>query len=90
MAFDYQPVLTGERVELRPLRTDDFDALFAVASDPLIWEQHPASDRYGEEPFRAFFSHAIDSGAALRVRRSAREPSRWTTDTHEDGAGCSP
>ncbi len=35
-----QPVLEGEHVRLRPLRPDDWEALFAVASDPLIWEQH--------------------------------------------------
>ena len=37
--------LVSERVELRPLSAGDFDALFAVASDPLIWEQHPEPDR---------------------------------------------
>jgi RimJ/RimL family protein N-acetyltransferase len=68
MPFDLQPVLTGELVELHPLREADFDALFAVASDPLIWEQHPASDRYQEPVFRAFFDQAIESGGALIVR----------------------
>ena len=42
--FDRQPILTGELLELRPLRQADWAALFAVASDPLIWEQHPDSD----------------------------------------------
>jgi RimJ/RimL family protein N-acetyltransferase len=65
MPFDLQPVLKGELVELRPLRPDDFDALFAVGSDPLIWEQHPASDRYREDVFRAFFREALESGGAL-------------------------
>ena len=58
MAFDLQPILKGERLELSPLRADDFDELFAVASDPLIWEQHPNSDRYREEVFREFFRSA--------------------------------
>jgi RimJ/RimL family protein N-acetyltransferase len=62
---DLQPVLRGKLIELRPLRSDDFDALFAVAVDPLIWEQHPASDRYQPEVFRAFFDEAIASGGAL-------------------------
>ena len=53
--FDRQPVLTGNTVELRPLRPDDFHDLYKVASDPLIWEQHPARDRYQEEVFQAFF-----------------------------------
>ena len=72
MPFDLQPTLTGRLVELRPLRPDDFDALFAVASDPLIWEQHPASDRYREDVFRAFFREALDSGGAL-VALDARD-----------------
>src|SRR5438093_1127062 len=39
--FDRQPVLTGRLIELRPLRSEDFEAVFKAASDPLIWEQHP-------------------------------------------------
>jgi RimJ/RimL family protein N-acetyltransferase len=65
MPFDPQPVLKGQLVELRPLRPDDFDVLFAVASDPLIWEQHPAGDRYREDVFREFFREALASGGAL-------------------------
>jgi RimJ/RimL family protein N-acetyltransferase len=64
-AFDLQPHLVGEILELRPLRADDFEALYAVASDPLLWEQHPCSDRYQEDVFRAFFREALESGGAL-------------------------
>jgi RimJ/RimL family protein N-acetyltransferase len=67
MPFDLQPVLRGQLLELRPLRVDDLGSLFAVASDPLIWEQHPASNRYQEEIFRAFFRDAMESGGALIV-----------------------
>ena len=65
MAFDPQPILRGEILELRPLRADDFQALYGVASDPLIWEQHPNSGRYREDVFREFFREAIESGGAL-------------------------
>jgi len=65
MPFDLQPTLKGELVELRPLRSEDFPALFAVASDPLIWEQHPEHDRYKEERFRVYFQSGIDCGGAL-------------------------
>lgn len=65
MSFDRQPVLRGELLELRPLRADDFDALFQVASDPLLWEQHPERNRYEEATFRAFFAEALASGGAL-------------------------
>lgn len=60
-----QPVLRGELVDLRPLRADDFDALFRVAADPLLWEQHPDRNRYQEKTFRAFFDEARTSGGAL-------------------------
>ena len=65
MPFDPQPILVGDLLELRPLRPDDFDALFRVASDPLIWEQHPERERYQEATFRVFFEDAIHSGGAL-------------------------
>lgn len=64
-SFDLQPTLRGKLLELRPLRTDDFPALFRVAADPLIWEQHPERDRYQESVFRAFFDEGMASGGAL-------------------------
>ena len=64
-SFDRQPLLKGRLLELRPLRPGDYQQLYAVASDPLIWEQHPANDRYKEDVFRAFFGEALESGGAL-------------------------
>lgn len=72
--FELQPHLVGELLEVRPLRPEDWDSLFRVASDPLIWEQHPANDRYKEEVFRGFFREALESGGALVVLdRKTRE-----------------
>jgi RimJ/RimL family protein N-acetyltransferase len=65
MSFDLQPILRGELLGLRPLQPADFHDLYAVASDPLIWEQHPIKDRYKEEVFEAFFREALESGGAL-------------------------
>ncbi|WP_019869809.1 GNAT family N-acetyltransferase [Salinispora oceanensis] len=67
MPFELQPVLTSELITVRPLRPADFDELFAVAADPLLWEQHPQSDRCREEVFRAFFRDALASGGAFAV-----------------------
>lgn len=67
MAFELQPTLRGDLLELRPLRPDDFDDLFPVAADPLIWEQHPESDRYTEEKFRRYFEGALRSGGAFAI-----------------------
>ena len=65
MSFDYQPVLKGDLVQLRPLRAEDYDDLYAVAADPLIWEQHPVRDRHEEAAFRTFFDEALASGGGL-------------------------
>jgi len=67
MPFELQPVLKGELMELRPLRSEDWDDLFAVASDPLIWQQHPENDRYTEDVFKIFFKDALDSAGAFVV-----------------------
>jgi N-acetyltransferase len=67
MAFDLQPHLRGELIELRPLAPDGWDELFAVASDSLIWEQHPERDRYKEDVFRVFFKEALESGGAFVI-----------------------
>ena len=63
--FDLQPDLRGEHLELRPLRADDYQNLYTVAADPLIWEQHPERDRYIEDVFKVFFCAALESGGAL-------------------------
>ena len=55
MTIDLQPTLKGRLLQLRPLRASDFRDLYAVACDPLIWEQHPVKDRCGENGFRKFF-----------------------------------
>ncbi|MGA2592908.1 MAG: GNAT family N-acetyltransferase [Bryobacteraceae bacterium] len=65
MSFDLQPTLKGEFLELRPLRPEHFHDLYAVASDPLIWEQHPIKDRYKNEVFQQFFRESLQSGGAL-------------------------
>jgi RimJ/RimL family protein N-acetyltransferase len=65
--LDLQPQLEGELLQLRPVRPDDWDALFGVASDPLIWAGHPDRDRYTEPVFREFFRGAIESGGGLVV-----------------------
>jgi RimJ/RimL family protein N-acetyltransferase len=67
MSFELQPILKGELIELRPLTAEDWEDLFAVGSDPLIWEQHPENDRYREEVFKIFFKDALESGGAFVV-----------------------
>ncbi|KWV94055.1 GNAT family N-acetyltransferase [Erythrobacter sp. AP23] len=65
--MDRQPTLETERLILRPLTEDDREALYEVASDPAVWEQHPIHDRWRREVFDAFFDDALASGGALAV-----------------------
>ena len=64
---DLQPTLVGDKLMLRPLTESDWEAMYAVASDPLLWEVHPASDRYNEPVFREYFAGAMASRGALAV-----------------------
>lgn len=70
--IDVQTSLSGHTIRLRPIRVEDFAALHAAASDPLIWEQHPDPLRYEREAFRAkFFDPALASGSAYVAVDSA-------------------
>jgi N-acetyltransferase len=71
--FELQPLLTDDLLQIRPTQRDDFDALFAVASDHLIWAMHPAYDRYQKPVFRDFFNHGMASGGMLIVHDQAND-----------------
>jgi RimJ/RimL family protein N-acetyltransferase len=61
----WQPRLQGERLHLRPVTAEDREPLYAVACDPEVWALHPASDRWQEDVFRAYFEDGLGSGGAL-------------------------
>ncbi|HSD14329.1 MAG TPA: GNAT family N-acetyltransferase [Flavobacterium sp.] len=65
--MNLQPFLENDFVRLVPLKRSDFEALYHVASDPLIWEQHPNKDRYKREVFQNFFEGAMASGGAFII-----------------------
>ena len=67
MSFDLQPTLENELIRIIPLKADDFEKLYAIAADPLIWEQHPNQDRYKREVFENFFKGAMESKCAFIV-----------------------
>lgn len=60
-------MLGDEAILLRPMRPEDWHAAFAVASDPAIWELHPARDRWREEVFRRYFDDGLASGGMMAV-----------------------
>ncbi|MBF9140014.1 GNAT family N-acetyltransferase [Hymenobacter properus] len=67
MMPNIQPRLENQQVLLLPLQESDFPALYAVASDPKIWEQHPNKDRWRQEVFRTFFDGAMQSQGAFKI-----------------------
>jgi RimJ/RimL family protein N-acetyltransferase len=67
MPFELQPTLANPWIRLQPLRTEDFAPLYAVAADPLLWEQHPSRNRYQQDVFANYFKGAMESGGALLV-----------------------
>lgn len=71
MNINIQPTLENENVILHPLQDKDFDDLYAVASDPKIWEQHPNKDRCKIEVFKVFFDGAMQSKGAFKIVNKA-------------------
>lgn len=59
--------LANDLIKLVPLRPEDFESLYSVAADPLIWEQHPNRDRCERDVFQNFFDEAIKSKNAFII-----------------------
>ena len=74
MSLDRQPVLKGDLIELRPLRAEDFEDLYAIAADPLIWEQHPVKHRHERAGFLAPFARDQGSTRGAGTVISTRSP----------------
>jgi len=62
-----KPTLQNSTIKIIPLKMEDFEKLYTVASDPLVWEQHPNKNRYRREVFENFFKGAMESGGAFLV-----------------------
>jgi RimJ/RimL family protein N-acetyltransferase len=63
--LDLQPTLVGTAITLRPLAAGDFDELFAAASDPLVWAQHPDPSRATRAGFPPYFADSLQSKGCL-------------------------
>ncbi|TNE59081.1 MAG: N-acetyltransferase [Bacteroidetes bacterium] len=71
--MEIQPILEDDLIRMRPLEAADFELLYAVAKDPLIWEQHPCWDRYKKAVFAEFFEDSMQSGGALVILDKATD-----------------
>lgn len=74
--FNLQPEnLQNELIKLVPLQENDFEELYQVASDKLIWEQHPNKMRYEKAVFENYFEGAMQSKGAFFIRdTNSNEP----------------
>lgn len=87
--MDRQPILQDDSVILTPLRHDEFEELLIVASDPLIWAQHPNPDRWKREVFRTYFDGALASGGAFVIRTKAHGKAIGSTRFYDHDAEAS-
>jgi RimJ/RimL family protein N-acetyltransferase len=69
--LDLTPTLTDSKIEIAKLEPSDFAALYVVAADELLWQGHPSKDRYKKENFEKWFSSALDSHTALKIKNRA-------------------
>ena len=76
-------ILEDNIVKLIPLEENHFDALYKVASDPLIWELHPIKDRYKKEVFATFFEGAITSKSAFLILHKEKNEIIGTTRLYD-------
>ena len=65
--MNIQPILENENVQLIPLVNEDFEALYVVAGDPKVWEQHPNNNRWQRDVFQNFFNGAMESKGAFKI-----------------------
>lgn len=64
--------LENKELSLVPLKADDYQRLFSVASSKEIWEQHPNQNRYLPTEFQLYFDQLLNCDIAYLVtdRRS--------------------
>src|SRR5690606_33349180 len=67
--MNLQPHLESDNFQLLPLEKEDFEPLFALASNPQVWSQHPNPNRYQRAEFDNFFQGGLQSGGAFKVVR---------------------
>lgn len=67
MNCNIQLIIENNKILLVPLGEADFEDLYEVAADPLIWEQHPNKDRWKRDVFKTFFEGALKSKGAYKI-----------------------
>lgn len=65
--FDKQQELEDDLIRIIPLKVEHYEPLYQVASDHMIWAQHPNNDRGEREVFRTFFILGLVSKGAYLI-----------------------
>ncbi len=63
----FQKELSSENILLQQIKKSDFDRLFLAGSDPLIWAQHPDSERYQRSRFEVYFASGLEAPAFYKI-----------------------
>jgi RimJ/RimL family protein N-acetyltransferase len=71
--FDPNPSLNNAQLSLRPLQSEDHDALAVAAADPKTWAGHPNNDRHKPDIFAAYFAFLLNSGGTLVIRNASED-----------------
>jgi N-acetyltransferase len=71
MDFDSQPMLVGPTLTLRPLTAADREALWQVARDRLVWDQHPDQTRYVRDGYERFFDAAVQAPSLAVIHNAS-------------------
>lgn len=61
------PTLEGPSLLVRPIKKDDFEGLYQVAADPVLWSLHSEPNRYERQVFQKFFDKMVSPPQALVV-----------------------
>lgn len=67
MNFNLVPQLSDDVISIESLKEQDFEILYEVASDKLLWAGHPKKDRYKRDVFEEWFESALSAKTALLI-----------------------
>ena len=59
--MNFKSNFENDSISLLQIKKESFEELYLVASNPVIWEQHPESDRWKKEKFSIFFENGIQN-----------------------------
>ena len=57
--IDFKVDLGSGSISLIQTKISHLEELYLIASNPIIWEQHPENDRWKKEKFNIFFKSAL-------------------------------